>query len=194
MIVPGESFPSGEVASSLPTNTASATGSTAQATNSAAAVSSGSTHSNKLSSGAIAGIVIGAVVIAGLLGTLLYFFGRHRTMIQFLKRDQHVSHQQQPPEPGMTGAPHSPFSPHMSMPYSPRDPGFDYSPHEAPPYPKYHEPPTIAELSSPEANSYRPSSPYSDTTAYDGSHRFTSSPPPKNLMDSLDTKRSVHIG
>ena len=85
----------------------------------------------------------------------------------------------------------SPFSPQTpSMPYSPADPRFgDYSTHDVPPYPKYSEPPNIAELSSPELESYRPSSPYSDTTAYDGSHRVTSSPPPPhNIMDSLDTK------
>ena len=194
MFAPGESFPSGEVASSLPTSTSSAaTGSTAPATTSAS-TASGSTHGNKLSSGAIAGIVIGAVVIAGLLGTLLYYFGRHRTMIQFLKRDHHVANQQLPPGPGMVGAPHGPFSPHTSMPYSPGDPRFDYSTQEVPPYPKYDEPRVVAELSSPEINHYRPSSPYTDTNAYDGSHRFTSSPPPSNLMDNLDTKRYVYIG
>ena len=192
MFAPGETFPSGEVTSSLPTSTSTATSSTASATSSASAAS-GSTHGNKLSSGAIAGIVIGAVVVAGLLGTLLYYLGRHRTMIQFLKRDHHVANQQQPPGPGMTGAPHSTFSPQTSMPYSPGDPRFDYSTQEVPPYPKYDEPPVIAELSSPEINSYRPSSPYSDTTAYDGSRRFTSSPPPKNLMDNLDTKGYVYI-
>lgn len=90
----------------------------------------------------------------------------------------------------MMTAHHSPFSPQTpSMPYSPGDPRFgDFGGQAAPPYPKYPEQSEVAELSSPPLESYRPASPYSDITAYDGSHRYTSSPPPNNLMDSLDTK------
>ncbi len=184
MVAPGESLPSAEVSSSMPSSTLSpsSTAPTA-ATTSQSAVPD---HGSKLSSGAIAGIVIGAVVILGLIGTLLYFFGRHRTMIQFLKRDHH----QQPPGSDMMAAHHSPFSPQTSsMPYSPGDARFgDFGGQAAPPYPKNPEQSEVAELSSPPLESYRPASPYSDITAYDGSHRYTSPPPPNNLMDSLDTK------
>lgn len=164
------------------TSSPSSTAATAATTSPSAA----SEHGSKLSSGAIAGIVIGAVVVLGLIGTLLYFFGRHRTMIQFLKRDHH----QQPPGPETMAAYHSPFSPQISsMPYSPGDPKFGgYGGQAAPPYPENPGQSEVAELSSPPLESYRPASTYSDTTAYDGSHRYTSSPPPNNLMDSLDTK------
>ena len=190
MVAPGESLPSAELSSSMPSSTSLASGSTAATTNPAASQSAAPAHGSKISPGAIAGIVIGAVVIAVLIGTLLYFFGRHRTMIQFLKRDRHVS-TQQPPGPGTMAAHNSLYTPQTpSMPYSTGDQRFgDYSTHDVPPYPKYADPAPLAELSSPELGSYRPSSPYSDTTAYDGSRRFTSSPPPKNLMDSLDTGR-----
>ncbi len=194
MVAPGESLPSAEVSSSMPSSTpsSSSTAPTAVTIVPASTQSAEPAHGSKLSSGAIAGIVIGAVVILGLIGTLLYFFGRHRTMIQFLKRDHHVS-TQQPPGPDMMAAHHSPFSPQTpSMPYGPGDPRFgDFSTQAAPPYPKYAEQTEVAELSSPPLESYRPASPYSDITAYDGSHRFTASPPPKNLMDSLDTKAYV---
>ena len=80
------------------------------------------------------------------------------------------------------------------MPYSPGDSAFGgFNTQAAPPYPKYAAQHEVAELSSPPLEGYRPASPYSDTTAYDGSHRFTSSPPPPphNFRDGLDTKRYV---
>ena len=190
MVAPGESLPTAEVLSSMPSST-STSGSPA-ATSPASSQSTTTTHDSKLSSGAIAGIVVGGIAVLALIGTLLYFFARHRTMIQFLKRDHHVANQQ-PPGPDMM-APHlSPFSPQTpSMPYSPGDARFgEYPGQAAPPYPKYAQQTEVAELSSPPLDGYRPSSRYSDTTAYDGPRNVASPHPPHSLVDVRDSKGYV---
>lgn len=92
-IVPGEGFPS-EGGSST-SATASAT-STSTPTSTASASKS---HKSKLSSGAIAGIVVSGVVVIALAGALFYLCGRTRSLSQLLnlKHSSGLVNHQSPP-------------------------------------------------------------------------------------------------
>ena len=182
MIVPGQSLPTGESSSS-----GTATAARVSPSSTAAAVSDGSTSSHvHLSSGAIAGIAVGAVVVAALIGFLLFLLGRHHTEIRFLRRDVHVQrHSQLPASP----APMYEYSradlqrtPGLSIPYDSEDLKGRNHQDAAPPYsqPTEHPQPVVAELPSPLI----------------GTNRGRHGSPPRELGAQSDTvtaaQRNVH--
>ncbi|KAI9739351.1 MAG: hypothetical protein M1834_007564 [Cirrosporium novae-zelandiae] len=79
MLQPGEAFPSEE----NPFSTTSA-GSSATATSTSAA-SSGSSHGHSLSSGAIAGIAVGAAGVVVMACVLFFLWGRNKEMTKILR-------------------------------------------------------------------------------------------------------------
>ena len=86
---PLESFP----VEALPTRSTTTTSGTATATTSTssspAATTAAASHSSKLSSGAIAGIAIGAAVVVLLAGALIYMCGRQKSLGELLRHTQH---------------------------------------------------------------------------------------------------------
>lgn len=124
MVVPGGKIPdeagSSTSASSvvLPSSTSSKflTIPTATATSTFQTVVPVAESHHNLSSGAIVGIAVGGLVIAILLGALLFLLGRQTTMLQFMKR------QQQPPTMvypvGSPVAYHDPNTPMAQNPYA----------------------------------------------------------------------------
>ena len=121
--------------------------------------------SDKLSDGAIAGIVVAGVVGLALFAALLFLLGRHTTLLQSLRRNQWpLPGLQNPPgnqeigspPPQMLGFSQRPGSP-STIPYS-DVPNFHDHTYNSPPYtehPSYGLPPTsmMAELSSGEKRS-----------------------------------------
>lgn len=199
MVVPGGKLPTGET---LPSNTAtaSATSSTLTSTlsssvSSTTAVAAASTSttspapssSKGLSDGAIAGIVVGGVVGLAIVGALLFCLGRHKTELEFLRRDLHIRERQAaPPEMTTQYSDRPPISPSLrSDPRDPRDPRlgvhqyYDVNPYVKPPL--LPEPRT-PELASGEVMNSRPHSPGSDSSE---TRRDTASPPQMGLMESI---------
>ena len=175
MVVPGESLPKDETLSSgIPASASKTDSATITSTSSsspsrtAAAASENPTSSRPhLSSGAIAGIAIGGVVVVGAIGYLLFLLGRHHSEIQFLRRDVHAQRRSLPPEmkhdysiAGDAQQPSSPF-----YPYSAEDPRFrDHRGSDVPPYTNYAGPneAATAELPSPPLGFNRSGSPFSE--------------------------------
>ena len=97
MLAPGEPFPSeggvplGDSNRGGNTNTTTSQSSSTQAAKPSAASPSPTPNASSpiLSTGAIVGIVIGGVVVAFLIGALLFLLGRHKTMLQFMRRGQY---------------------------------------------------------------------------------------------------------
>lgn len=191
MVVPGDSLPTGETAASASeTNPAIATLNTPPQT--AAAVStatnSPSHDHSKLSSGAIAGITVGAVAVAVAIGFLLFLLGRHRTELQFLRRDVHAQNQRPPPpetKHSYSSSGGGLLSP--AYPYDSEDPRLRKNQaYNVPPYPKEVQgspQPTMAELPSPPLGPEisRAGSPASELDT----RRNTMSPPPRSLLESM---------
>ena len=112
-------------------------------------------YSHKLSNGAIAGIVVASVVVAVLIGALLFLLGRHKTMLQFMRR------QYQPPRNQEMGFPQGQSGPYTyhsvspsAIPYQETPNYYDHI-YDSPPYsehPAHGMPPesVMAELPSPE--------------------------------------------
>ena len=192
MVVPGESLPTGETfASASGTNLATILSQTAAA-RTTATNSPNHSHS-KLSGGAIAGITIGAVAMLAAIGFLLFLLGRHRTEVQFLRRDIHAQTQpSQPPQmkhsySSAGGIPQEASS--SAYPYDPEDPKFrGHQAYDVPPYTKEvpgSPQPMIAELPSPPLRNEisRVGSPASELDA--DTKRNTMSLPPMNLLESI---------
>lgn len=186
MVVPGGKLPdeagtttsaSSLLPSSSPSSTFQTQKSTATPTETAASSSQTAvpvqSHS-KLSSGAIVGIVVGGVVIAILLGALLFLLGRQTTMLQFIRRQQHPPPMVYPAGPA---AYHEPNTPMTQNPYA--------SPHA---YPKYGARGNAVELGSNGSTIQPPGSPthdgsrehsvYSDQFDEYRRQKVTGSPPP----------------
>lgn len=190
MLAPGQSFPSGETLP--PGSSISSTSAAAQSTTTDAAgpsTTAAIAHGNRLSSGAIAGIVIGGVVVALILGTLLFFCGRHRTMIQYLQRDNRASDLHPSKTDGRTPIADVSSPQFPSIMYGPADPRIgDCNSHKTPPYDIDNPQMEAVELSAPPPQNPRP---YSDSTVWDDSRRNTASLPPKNLVESSGPERYV---
>ena len=192
MVVPGESLPTGETfASASGTNPATILSQTAAA-RTTATNSPNHSHS-KLSGGAIAGITIGAVAMLAAIGFLLFLLGRHRTEIQFLRRDIHAqTHQPPPPEMkhSYSSAGVTPQGISSSTyPYDPEDAKFrGHQAYDVPPYTKEvsgSSQPIVAELPSPPLRTEisRVGSPASELDA--DTKRITMSLPPMDLLESI---------
>lgn len=168
MLAPGEPFPSeggvplGDINRGGNTNTTTSQSSTTQAAKPSAASPSHTpaASSPKLSTGAIVGIVIGGVVVAVLIGALLFLLGRHKTMLQFMRRGQYQASGPQNPPGDQTAI----ISPPPQMTSFPNGSGMIYpgtsnyqeSVYGSPPYTRHaaHDPlaapqPPVAELPSP---------------------------------------------
>ncbi|KAL9075643.1 MAG: hypothetical protein Q9161_001394 [Pseudevernia consocians] len=107
MLAPGQPFPSeagvpsGDVNPGTNANATTSQSSSTQATTSSAAYASytADASSQKLSTGAIVGIVIAGVAVAVLVGALFFLLGRQKTMLQFMRRNQYQAPgPQNPPE------------------------------------------------------------------------------------------------
>ena len=107
MLAPGQPFPSeagvpsGDVNPGTNANATTSQSSSTQATTSSAAYASDTADasSQKLSTGAIVGIVIAGVAVAVLVGALFFLLGRQKTMLQFMRRNQYQAPgPQNPPE------------------------------------------------------------------------------------------------
>ena len=175
MIVPGGSFPSGEAGPA----TASPTNNTPSST-----PSPRSSSSQGLSYGEISGIVIGGLVGLVLVGVFIFYLGRNRTELEFLRRDLHIrSRQAAPPDITVQYDNLAPTSP--SLRYNPDDPRFgEHQSYDVPPYVKHPNSPThqTPELASTEVVSSRPRSPWSDGGE---KSRDTASPRPIEFMENL---------
>jgi hypothetical protein len=117
MVAPGEDLPT-EASSTLSHATSAPTG----ATSSTPAPSGGS---SKLSGGAIAGIVVGAVAFLAICAALFFFVGRTKSLKEVLERKDATVNKNtpggeagpnmtNPMSPGFAPA-NSPYSPHQSM-------------------------------------------------------------------------------
>lgn len=185
MVVPGEMIPdeagtttsaSSRVPSSSQTSTSQSQTSitTPTATGASSSQVPLETHT-KLSSGAIAGITVGGVVIALLLGSLLFLLGRHTTMLQFMKRQQ-----LSPPMAYPVGSPvpyHGPNNPMTHNSYT--------GPYA---YPKYASRGNAVELGNDPTTIQPPGSPgqslYSDQYDEYGRQKVTGSPPPPTHLEA----------
>lgn len=192
MVVPGEKIPdeagtttsaSGLVPSSIKSSASQTQTSTTTPTATGASSSQTAvpveTHI-KLSSGAIAGIAVGGVVIALLLGALLFLLGRHTTMLQFMRRQQ-----LSPPMAYPVGSPipyHEPNTPMTHNSYT--------GPYA---YPKYGSRGNAAELGNDRTTIQPPGSPgqsmYSDQFDEYGRQKVTGSPPPPPTGTHLESPR-----
>lgn len=186
MVVPGQKLPSGEA---LPSNTAVIASPTRSAPGAVASPQT-STSSHGLSGGAIAGIVVGGIIGLAILGALLFCLGRHRTELEFLRRDIHIQ-KRQATSPEMRRTEFESVPPRSpSFPDNPNDPRIGkYNPYDVPPYvPPYVERRTLSpepravELDVPGVVISKPPSPSSGGRKLS---RDTASPPPFGLMETL---------
>lgn len=158
MLAPGQSFPSeggvptGDV---NPNNSTTETSNAPASTTSKAAAhtsSAAAASSHKLSSGAIAGIVVAGVLVALLGGAVFFLLGRHKTMLQFMRGNQYHPPGGNPPGNQDVRSPQPQMA--SAIPYSETSDYHDGI-HASPPYTEhaYHAPaplPTVmAELPSP---------------------------------------------
>lgn len=113
MVLPGGKLPDEAGTTTKPSS--SQTSATTSPTSSQTAVPAGTQTHTKLSSGAIAGIAVGGVFIAILVGALIFLLGRQSTMLQFMRRQQLP-----PPMAYPVGSPvpyHEPNAPMTQSPY-----------------------------------------------------------------------------
>lgn len=104
MLQPGEAFPNEGIASSASALASTATATvTATPTSSPTASSTPAASSKKLSSGAIAGIAVGAVAVLAIAGALFYLFGRNRRLKERItQRDSTMPHPETKQSPSST--------------------------------------------------------------------------------------------
>ena len=201
MLAPGESLPTGET---LPSKTAGSSRTSPtlppsmirsdESTASATAVptpSKAATSGRSISAGAIAGIVVGGLAAVAVIGALLFYLGRHRTELEFLRRDIHIQSQRPAPsEPKAHYTDCAPTSP--TLRYDPNDPGIgEHQVYDVPPYPTNSAAPVpgTAEMESSELVRSRPHSPWSDGS---DTQRGTASPPPRGFMERLKPDIEQH--
>lgn len=160
--------------------TAATTTATGASSSQPAAVSVENESHNKLSSGAIAGIAVGGVVIVLLLGALLFLLGRHTTMLQFMKRQQLSAPMAYP-----VGSPipyHDPNTPMTHNSYT--------GPYA---YQKYASRGNPVELGNDRTSIQPPHSPgqsiYSGQFGEYGRQKVTGSPPPTPMGTHIDSPR-----
>ena len=174
MIVPGQGFPNEDGTNPESTNPESPNAPTSSNTSKSSGIP---TH--HLSPGAIAGISIGCVAVAMLVGAFLFLLGRHTTLLQHLKRLHRPT-----PSPPAELDPNVHYSSAVQPPYSPGSFGSPRS--DMTEFKPYHDntvgshpafPP--AELSTSGSIKKNTFSAYSDMTAYDDVRRQTLSPTPK---------------
>lgn len=198
MVVPGGKLPdeagtttsaSSLLPSSSPSSTFQTQKSTATPTETAASSSQTAvpveSHS-KLSSGAIAGVAVGGVLVAILLGAFLCLLGRQTTILQLIRRQQHP-----PPIFYPVGSPVAYHEPNTPMTQNP------YAAPQA--YPKYGASGNPVELGSNDSTIHPPSSPthdgsrehsmYSDQFDEGRRQKVTGSPPPPPMGTHLESLR-----
>lgn len=93
MLQPGEDFPPEQSQTPKPTSISSTSSpsSTSSATSAAAtATPSSSSHKSGLSTGAIAGIAIGGVVVLALAAALFFFIGRTKSLQESVQRQSEI--------------------------------------------------------------------------------------------------------
>ena len=201
MVVPGERLPTGEtlpsdtggpnIASQTSSTTTSTTAKPVVSTNPATTTSQAPSSMHMLSGGAIAGIVVGGILAVAVLGILIFYLGRHRTELEFLRRDVHRQSQR-------------PWSPEAKVGHTYRAAGSPiarYGPDgprigeqqsdNLPPYPAYQPAtplPGVAELGTAESIRPRPHSPWSDTNTL----RDPVSPPLRGFMEYFEAGPEQH--
>ena len=135
----------------------------------------------KLSSGAIAGIAVGGVVIALLFGALLFLIGRHTTVIQFMRRQQ-LSHPMAYP----VGSPIPYHEPNTPMTHNSYTGPYAYQKYAS----RGGNP---VELGNDRSSIQQPRSPgqsiYSGQFDEYGRQKVTGSPPPPPMGTHLDSPR-----
>ncbi len=185
MRAPGEPWPS---EGSLPSRTPDPNPPSANtSTPSPQAPSSG----RSLPAGAIAGIVLGGLAAFTAIGALLFYLGRHRTELEFLRRDLHRQSKGPPVQEIKTEhTAHPQVSP--TTRYGPDDPKIgEQQPYDVPPYTTYSVAPLAgtAELDSSGPAASRPHSAWlhGDNAADD-----TRSPPLRGLNEALGPKITQH--
>lgn len=185
MLAPGQPFPSGE---SLPSGMP---GSTPPAANTSTPSSQSLSSGRSLPAGVIAGIVIGGLAAFAAIGALLFYLGRHRTELEFLRRDLHRQSKGPPvPEIKIEHTAQPQVSP--TMRYGPNDPKIgEQQPYDVPPYSTYSIAPLAgtAELDSSGLPGSRPHSAWfhGDNAADD-----TRPPPLRGLDEALGPKVTQH--
>ena len=178
MLAPGEPLPDNEASPSSATSSGSSSATVGTASSSSTSssiptpVTSAETGSHHLSTGAIVGIVVGAVIAIAALGALLFLLGRNTALLQSMRRDRPTSYaigasrnQGYDAPPYSQGRYGSPPPPSMS----------DHKPYEQ------HQKSTLAELPSPPLSSRQgPFNTYSDGQENDDARGQTITPPPSN--------------
>lgn len=169
MVLPGGKLP--DEAGTTASPSSSQTSTTTSPSSSQTAVPAGTQTHTKLSSGAIAGIAVGGVVIAIFVGVLIFILGRQSTMLQFMKRQQLP-----PPMAYPVGSPvtyHEPNTPMTQNSY--------VGPHA---YPNYSSRENVVELGTdgitiqPKHDGSQKHGMYSDQFDEDRQQEVTGSPPP----------------
>lgn len=185
MLAPGEAFPSGET---LPSGTP---GPNSPSPNASTASSQAPSSGRSLPAGAIVGIVLGGLAAFAAIGALLFYLGRHRTELEFLRRDLH--RQSKGPPVSETKFEHT-AQPQVSPTtrYGPDDPKIgEQQSYDVPPYSTFSVDPLpgTAELDSSGLTGSRPQSAWvhGDNAAQD-----TRSPPLEGLNETLGPDIAQH--
>lgn len=98
MVLPGGKIPDEAGTTSTTTSPSSSQTRTTTSPTSSQTAAPAEAHTQiKLSSGAIVGITVGGVIIAILVGALLFLYGRQTTMLQFMRREQQQQQHLPPP-------------------------------------------------------------------------------------------------
>ena len=201
MVVPGGRLPSEEAlptttialgtASQKPSATSGTIGMTTSGTTMATMMSSQDASSDRnLSGGAIAGIVVGGLAFIAGIGILLFYLGRHRTELEFLRRD--IRNQDRgSSSPEVKVNPVFQAQETSTLRYSPDDPGIGtYTGNDVPPYSAHVGIPvsSTAELESPPLFP-QPHRPWSDGTS---TLQDVTSPTSRGFVDHRNTVPQQH--
>ncbi|KAF2129036.1 hypothetical protein P153DRAFT_30543 [Dothidotthia symphoricarpi CBS 119687] len=132
-LIPGDPIPSeGQSTLAIPTSTPTAT-----ATAAATPTPSPAAHAHGLSSGAIAGIVVGAVALLAICAALFFYVGRAKSLKETIKRQDDAAAARASANPEMSQ--YGLGSPGLHSPYgSPDLRQTDYYGNQLPAYGQYH--------------------------------------------------------